>query len=75
MAQQREPFADLVWRALSSMGATPTTFYRPLPFLTLAAQLRWWHKLSPQVLLNVVLPAVLENAARRNGEAAGRLAT
>ncbi len=36
-----------------------------IPSPELASMLRWRHKLSPQVLMNIVLPARLEAAARR----------
>ena len=33
-------FGALAWSALTSLDGVPTTFYRPVPFLSLAAQLR-----------------------------------
>ncbi|MGE3842167.1 MAG: hypothetical protein AB7I50_11310 [Vicinamibacterales bacterium] len=35
------PFASFVWRAFTALERIPTNFYRPLPFVTLAAQMRF----------------------------------
>lgn len=39
----RDPrsLGSLVWQALFSLEGAPTTFYRPLPFISLAVQVRW----------------------------------
>lgn len=34
------PFGWFVWRAVSALERIPTNFYRPLPFISLAAQIR-----------------------------------
>lgn len=64
-----EPFSSLVWRALTSLSATPTTFYRPLPFMSLAAQLRLGHDAfglhAVNLFLHVVAALLVCAMARR----------
>jgi hypothetical protein len=57
-AGAREPFGDLVWRALSTLGGTPTTFYRPLPFVSLALQLRLDQSAAALHVVNLGLHAL-----------------
>ncbi len=53
----------------AKLGVPYNAIYRGrlegIPATDLASMLRWRHKLSPQTLLNVVLPARFESAARQ----------
>ncbi len=59
----------VAWQALTSLEGAPTTFYRPVPFLSLAVQLRWtgcepWALHAGNLLLHGLVGAGLFLLAR-----------
>lgn len=75
------PLPAFVASALTTLADTPTTFYRPLAFLSLGTELRWWGP-SPaalrttNLLLHTVTTLMVYATARRlaRGPAAGSAA-